>query len=46
MRSTASPTRIIAEFVVNTGYGNLPDNAIQIARMSIIDGIGTCIAGA
>jgi 2-methylcitrate dehydratase PrpD len=46
MRSTAGPTRIIADFVVNTGYGNLPDNAIQIARMSIIDGIGTCIAGA
>ena len=46
MNSTASPTQIIAEFVVNTSYEALPDEAIQNAKMSIIDGIGTCIAGA
>ena len=46
MNSTASPTHIIADFVVNTSYEELPDIAIQIAKTSIIDGIGTCIAGA
>ena len=45
MKSTASPTQIIADFIVNTTYEAIPDKAIQIARMSLIDGIGTCLAG-
>ena len=45
MKSKASPTRIIADYIVNTTYDDLPDNVIQVAKMSIIDGIGTCIAG-
>jgi len=46
MNNIESPTNIIAEFVVNTSYEQLPDKAVQIAKTSIIDGIGTCIAGA
>ncbi|OGO44541.1 MAG: hypothetical protein A2Z05_01270 [Chloroflexi bacterium RBG_16_60_22] len=46
MKSSASPTRILADFIVNTVYGDLPASAINIARTSIIDGIGACLAGA
>ena len=46
MKDSASPTHILADFVVNTVYDDLPANAVDIARMSITDGIGTCIAGA
>lgn len=46
MNDTDSTTKAIAEFVYNTSYEQLPNEAIHIAKTSIIDGIGTCIAGA
>jgi 2-methylcitrate dehydratase PrpD len=45
MKSSTSPTHIIADFVVNTGYVDLPYPAIEIAKTSIIDGLGVCLAG-
>ncbi len=45
MKDPKSPTHVIADFVVNTAYEDLPDAAVQYAKMSIVDGIGTCIAG-
>jgi len=45
MKSITSTTHIIADFVVNIGYGDLPNTAIEIAKMSIIDGVGVCLAG-
>jgi 2-methylcitrate dehydratase PrpD len=46
MNNPVNATKVIAEFVANTCYEQVPDKAIQIAKTSIIDGIGTCIAGA
>ena len=46
MIDTESPTKVIAEFIFNTSYEQIPDKAVQIAKTSIVDGIGTCIAGA
>ena len=46
MIDTESPTKGIAEFIFNTSYEQLPDKAVQIAKTSIVDSIGTCIAGA
>jgi 2-methylcitrate dehydratase PrpD len=46
MKSSPSPTSALADFIVNTAYYDLPDAAIDIARTSIIDGIGACLAGA
>ena len=45
MRNAVDPTELIADFIVNTTYEALPEKAIQIAKMSLIDSIGACLAG-
>lgn len=45
MKTTPSATQMVADFVVNTGYEAMPYAAVEIAKMSIIDGIGVCLAG-
>ncbi len=45
MRNAANPTELIADFIVKAAYEDLPEKAIQIAKMSLIDSIGTCLAG-
>ena len=45
MTNVANPTKVIADFIVNTAYEDLPEKAIQTAKMSLIDSIGTCLAG-
>jgi 2-methylcitrate dehydratase PrpD len=45
MRNAVNATELIANFIVNTTYEDLPEKAIQIAKMSLIDSIGTCLAG-
>jgi 2-methylcitrate dehydratase PrpD len=46
MTSPEGPTRVLAELIVNTRYNDLPVRAVDIAKTSIIDGIGACLAGA
>jgi len=45
MKSITSTTQIMADFAVNTGYEALPYTAVEIAKISIIDGVGVCLAG-
>lgn len=39
-------TKYVAEFVVNTGAGDLPDDVIALGKKSILDGIGLALSGA
>ena len=39
-------TKYVAEFVVNTGAGDLPANVIELGKKSILDGLGLALSGA
>jgi hypothetical protein len=45
MKDNPGPTHLIADFIAKATYRSLPGAAVQTAKMSIIDGIGTCLAG-
>ncbi|MFC2003510.1 MmgE/PrpD family protein [Chloroflexota bacterium] len=38
-------TQRIADFIVRVGYDDIPSKAIEAAKTSIIDCVGTCLAG-
>ncbi|NNC66308.1 MAG: MmgE/PrpD family protein [Gammaproteobacteria bacterium] len=38
-------TREVAEFVVNTSYENIPGEVVELARKSILDGLGLALSG-
>ena len=38
-------TRYVAEFIVNTGYAQIPAEVIELGKKSILDGIGLALAG-
>ena len=38
-------TKYTAEFVVNTQYGDLPPDVVELGKKSILDGIGLALAG-
>jgi 2-methylcitrate dehydratase PrpD len=39
-------TKAIADFVVATGYEHIPEKAVDIAKLAILDTLGTALAGA
>src|SRR5277367_6455091 len=38
-------TEYVAGFVVNTGFGDIPPEVIELARKSILDGLGLALCG-
>jgi 2-methylcitrate dehydratase PrpD len=38
-------TERVASFIVNTGYKDIPQEALDIAKMSLMDGLGVAMAG-
>lgn len=46
VQNAKGATEIIADFVVNTGYRQIPVEAIGIAKQAILDSLGCALAGA
>lgn len=44
-RKTESLTRDVADFILNTRYPDLPAEVIELARKSILDGLGLALSG-
>ena len=40
------PTRQVADFIVRTRYEDVPREAIELGRKSILDGLGLALVGA
>ncbi len=38
-------TKYVAEFIVNTKYGDIPTNVIELGKKTILDGFGLALAG-
>jgi 2-methylcitrate dehydratase PrpD len=38
-------TKYVSEFIVNTKYGDIPAEVIELGRKSILDGFGLALAG-
>ena len=38
-------TNHVAEFIVNSHYANIPDEVIELARKSVLDGLGLALCG-
>jgi 2-methylcitrate dehydratase PrpD len=38
-------TREVAEFILHTGYGDLPGDVVELGRKSILDGMGLALCG-
>ncbi len=38
-------TERIASFIAHTSYGDIPQEALDIAKMSLMDGLGVALAG-
>ncbi|HEY8417698.1 MAG TPA: MmgE/PrpD family protein, partial [Limnochordales bacterium] len=39
-------TRLVAEFIVDTGYEHIPSVVVQRSRSFVYDGLGVALAGA
>jgi 2-methylcitrate dehydratase PrpD len=42
---TPAATGYVADFIVNTHYGDVPAEVIELARKSILDGLGLALSG-
>jgi 2-methylcitrate dehydratase PrpD len=42
---TPEVTRYVSEFIVNTGYDDIPPDVIALGKKSILDGLGLALAG-
>ena len=38
-------TREVAEFILQTGYGDVPADVVELGRKSILDGLGLALCG-
>src|SRR5262245_6620067 len=38
-------TREVAEFILHTGYGDVPTDVMELGRKSILDGVGLALCG-
>jgi 2-methylcitrate dehydratase PrpD len=38
-------TRSVAEFVVRTGFGDIPDSVMELGKKSLLDGLGLALSG-
>ena len=38
-------TKRLAEFVVDTGYENIPNKAVELAKLSFLDTMGIALGG-
>src|SRR5579872_5287438 len=41
----AAVSREVAAFIVNTGYGQVPEEVRELGRKSILDGLGLALSG-
>ncbi len=40
-----NPTKQIADFIVGTSYGTIPDKALEAAKTALVDALGVTLAG-